>query len=103
VRIYFYDNQDQDGDTVSLNYDGHWIVDHEKILAKKRVLENNAFVELVIVPNKLHYLVSKAWNEGKKPTNTLTIEIHDGVSPPRILNLTSNIGKSSAIQLYYKK
>ncbi len=103
VRIYFYDNHDQDGDTVSLNFDGDWLVDHEKILGKKRVLENNHFIDLDISPNKVHYLISKAWNEGKKPTNTLTIEIHDGVSPPKILDLTSNIGKSSAIKLFYKK
>ncbi|MBK9452377.1 MAG: HYR domain-containing protein [Bacteroidetes bacterium] len=103
VRIYFYDNHDQDGDTVSLNFDGDWLVDHEKILGKKKVLENNHFIDLDISPNKVHYLISKAWNEGRKPTNTLTIEIHDGVSPPKILDLTSNIGKSSAIKLFYKK
>ncbi len=102
IRVYYYDNQDQDGDTISINFDGKWIVDHEKILGKKKVLENNHYIDLVITPGQVHYLVSKAWNEGKKPTNTLTIEIHDGVSVPRIINLTSLIGKSSAIKIVSK-
>jgi hypothetical protein len=103
VRVYYYDNHDQDGDTISLNYDGRWVVDHVKIHSRRKVLDNNDFVDIVVEPGQIHYLVSKAWNEGKKPTNTLTIEIVDGVSPARVYDLTSTIGKSSAVQLYYKK
>ncbi|MEM7036534.1 MAG: HYR domain-containing protein, partial [Bacteroidota bacterium] len=102
IVIYYYDHQNEDGDIVSINYDGDWVVNKFKIRLKTKNITNNPKMELHLEPAKVHYLISKAWNLGKEGINTLTLAIYDGKTAPRILRMNSKIGTSAANKLMYK-
>lgn len=103
LRIYYYDIQEQDGDVISLNYDGDWIVENAKIMSKRKVLENNPYIDLNVTPGKMHYLIAKAQTLGRKATNTMTIVLIDGVNVPKVVHLSTDLGISAAIKIYYAK
>jgi hypothetical protein len=58
--------------------------------------------KLSVIPHQENYLISKAWNLGDIPPNTLTLEIDDGVGDPQVVTIESEIGKSGAIKIVYE-
>lgn len=96
VQVFVYDNGYIDGDTMSLFFNGKWIVDHYGVTKKKYP------VELQLLPNTNNYLVLFANNLGKSPPNTAAIEIVQG-DTRRIFRLSSNLKTCSAVNFYYKK
>lgn len=99
ILIYPFDHQKEDGDTVSINVNGVWIVDQYEL--KNRSKDTKAF-RLSLQPGKENYLISKAWNLGSIPPNTLTLEIRDGVNRPYQIPVESVVGKSGAIKIIYE-
>ena len=103
ITVYLYDHEKQDGDIISVIFDGEVVLDKYKLKSRKDRLKSNKSLELTLEPNKDYYLVSKAWNLGKIPPNTLTLEIYDWVNPkPQIVTINSKIGRSGAIRLRYR-
>jgi hypothetical protein len=102
VKILFYDGEKEDGDIVSVNFNGAWIV--ERYYLKRKSTQTPKAVNMALIPGFENYIFTKAWNLGSIPPNTLTLEIVDPESklPNRIINLTSKIGRSGAIKLVYK-
>jgi hypothetical protein len=96
LTIYVYDNSYLDGDTMSLFFNGRWILDHYGVTKKKQP------VELKLTPNTNNYLVLFANNLGKSPPNTAAIEFNDGKTV-RMFKLSSDLKSCSAINFYYKK
>ncbi|MEO1653306.1 MAG: LamG domain-containing protein [Bacteroidota bacterium] len=102
IKVYLYDHEDEDGDIISLRFDDEWVLEKHKLKGRKKNLKKNKHVDLELTPGQDHYLVSKAWNLGSIPPNTLTVEIHDGLSPkPLIATINSQIGRSGAIRIRY--
>ena len=101
IRIYYYDNHTEDGDRVSINFDGVWKVNDYLIKKKKKEATKNPYLELDLEHGKSHYIISKALNEGKEPMNTLSLEIHDGDSRPRVVELNSKEGRSAALRIVF--
>ncbi|MEM1321548.1 MAG: LamG-like jellyroll fold domain-containing protein [Bacteroidota bacterium] len=99
VYLYAYDHQKIDGDIVSININGYWVVEQLKLDAKRPSLKRH---KLTLMPNVDNYLISKAWNVGRIPPNTLTVEIDDRVNPPVRVPIESEIGKSGAIKIIYQ-
>jgi len=99
ITIYPYDHQREDGDIISLNINGVWLLDNYTIRNKGKDVKR---ASLSLLPEKENYLISKAWNLGKVPPNTLTLEIDDGSQNPKIITINSEIGKSGAIKIIYK-
>ncbi len=96
LTIYVFDNSYNDGDTMSLFFNGKWVLDHYGVTKKKHPIQLN------LVPNTNNYLVLFANNIGKSPPNTAAIEFDDGKSK-RFFNLSSDLKSCSAINFYYKK
>ena len=96
LTIYVFDNSYIDGDTMSLFFNGTWILDHYGVTKEKQP------VQLNLVPNTNNYLVLFANNLGKSPPNTAAIEFDDGKTK-RLFRLSSDLKKCSAINFYYKK
>lgn len=94
MTIYVFDNSYFDGDTMSLFFNGKWILDHYGVTKKKKV------VELQFLPNTNNYLVLFANNLGKSPPNTAAVEIDDGRTK-RIFRLSSDLRTCSAINFIY--
>lgn len=102
VQLLFYDAEKEDGDIVSINFNGAWVL--EKYYLKKKLTQAPHTINLSLIPNFENYIFTKAWNLGSIPPNTLTVEIVDPKSskPNRVINITSKIGRSGAIKLVYK-
>ena len=102
ITVYLYDHEKEDGDIVSVKFDDKWVLEKYKLENKKNRLKRNKHLKLTLKANKEYYLISKAWNLGKIPPNTLTLEIYDGVNPrPQIATINSKIGTSGAIRIKY--
>lgn len=102
IKLLFYDAEKEDGDIVSVNFNGAWVL--ERYHLKKKLTRPPKQLNLSLIPNFENYIFTKAWNLGSIPPNTLTVEIIDPNSnkPPKIVNIKSNIGRSGAIKLVYK-
>ena len=96
INVYVYDNSYLDGDTMSLFFNGTWVLDHYGVTKIKQA------VQLNLVPNTNNYLVLFANNLGKSPPNTAAIEFDDGKNK-RIFKLSSDLKNCSAINFYFKK
>lgn len=75
ITVVMYDDGEEDNDTVSLYFNGRIVVDYQMLKLKA----NNPIVKaLVLNPDEINMLASKAWNLGKVPPNTLKIEFYEG-------------------------
>lgn len=101
VSIYPYDNEKEDGDIVSININGVWVRDKYALKNKSPSPSGALLIRCSLIPGESNYLVSKAWNLGSIPPNTLTIEINDGHSVQKV-TLNSQIGLSGGIRLNCK-
>jgi WD40 repeat protein len=95
LRIFVYDNSYLDGDTMSLFFNGKWILNGYGVTKKKKE------IELDLLPNTNNYLVLFANNLGKSPPNTAAVEIVDG-NERRIFRLSSDLSSCSAINFVYR-
>lgn len=100
ATLLFYDSEKEDGDIISVNFNGAWVVNKHTL--KKRPKAQT--VNLSLVADAENYLFTKAWNLGSIPPNTLTVEIMDpdGKEKPQVVKLVSEIGRSGAIKLIYE-
>ncbi|MFK7979651.1 MAG: hypothetical protein AB8G86_06695, partial [Saprospiraceae bacterium] len=67
ITIGIYDHQLADGDIISLNYNGHWVLKNYQL---RRVARK---MTLPLEPGKENYLILHAENLGAKPPNTVTL------------------------------
>lgn len=100
VKLICYDHKKEDGDIVSVIINGEVVIDKQELKAI-----GNGEIVLELPPferNKEYILISKAWNLGKIPPNTMTLKIYDGGNLLKTVVLESEIGKSEAIRLIYR-
>lgn len=79
VTLCIYDDAQEDGDIVSI------IVNDNVVLEKApiRVLKNDNLkdayrIPVTLKPNEVNYIISKAWNLGSIPPNTLKVDVYEG-------------------------
>ena len=96
IQVYVYDNNYIDGDTMSLFFNGTWIIDHYGVTKKKHEISLN------LIENTNNYLVLFANNLGKSPPNTAALEF-DYNGKKYIYKLSSDLKTCSAINFFYKK
>lgn len=95
ITIYVWDDDQADGDIVSLNLNGKWVLEKYQLNKKKKI------INVKLQPYKNNYLLLYAHNEGKIPPNTAGISIFDGFSETK-LNLKSDLKSSDAVKLILK-
>jgi len=96
LKLKFYDHILLDGDRISLNFNGDWILEDHSLEAKP--------VELELRLNRagLHYILIHADNVGSKPPNTVGIEYElNGETFKKLLQ--SDMGTSEMIQIKLHK
>ena len=94
LTVQLYDHKDQDGDIVSINFNGEWVL-------KKQLLKNEP-IELKLRLNDTgrNYLVLHAENIGKRPPNTMALKYtYRGNEREIILN--SDMKESELIEIEY--
>ncbi|MBK7149708.1 MAG: HYR domain-containing protein [Bacteroidetes bacterium] len=76
LTILIYDDGEEDNDSVSIIFNGSVIVNRDMI----RLKENGAIKrELVLGSSMQNYLIAKAWNTGRYGSNTLRIDVYEGL------------------------
>ncbi|HXH19755.1 MAG TPA: WD40 repeat domain-containing protein [Chitinophagales bacterium] len=96
LDIYLWDDEHEDGDTVSLNLNGKWILQNFMVTSEKKKLT------VTLAAGTPNYLMLYAHNLGKFPPNTAVISFHDGKSEKR-LTLESDLKHCDAVSFLLKK
>lgn len=92
VTIEVYDHQLQDGDIISLNYNGHWILEEYMLRRKAKKMT------LPLKPTNDNYLILHAVNLGNKPPNTVTLSyIYKGEKKTVVME--SDMNESEMIKI----
>lgn len=102
ITIYPYDNEKEDGDIVSININGVWVRDKYTLKIKKPSPNENDLIKCLLNEGENNYFISRAWNLGTIPPNTLTIKIDDGVSIQEVM-INAQLGMSGGIRIVCSK
>ncbi len=95
ISINIWDDRREDGDIVSLFFNGEAVLEEYKLENKVKT------IKLVLGINRTNTLVLYAHNLGEQPPNTAAISINDGKQTRRI-TLSSDFEGSEAITIEYK-
>jgi len=96
LLISVFDNSYIDGDTLSLYFNGSWILYHYGVLKMKKE------IRLSLKPGTNNFLVLFANNLGKTPPNTAVISFRDG-KRDHIVRLSSDLHSCSAVNFIFKQ
>jgi len=91
LQLKIWDNDLVDGDIISLQLNGNWILKEHTVTKGKKKLK-------IRLTQKVNTLVLYAENLGSKPPNTAAIMVYDGKIEHKII-LQSDKGKSEAISI----
>jgi len=100
VNLVIYDHEKQDGDVVSVYCNDNRLVNKQelKINPKEWIRVSTP----VLTEGQDNLIIAKAWNLGKVPPNTMTIEVRDGDTLLDKFILESEIGFSQALKITYR-
>ncbi len=92
INVEIYDHKIQDGDVVSLNFNGAWIVENHKLTKEPHRLK------LKLDPSATNFLVLHAINLGQRPPNTMAIRYYvNGKRKQYVMN--SDLNASEVIEI----
>lgn len=95
VIVYLWDNNKVDGDIVSLNLNGEWILKNYQLTRKVKTIELN-------LPEESNELILFAENLGSVAPNTAAISVWVDGEKKKELIMNSDMGKSEAIRILRK-
>ena len=96
VILEIWDNAQVDGDTISLNFNGNWILENYGLVkARHRV-----FIKLE--EGKENEIIFFAKNIGRIPPNTTSIKLIDGLGNEKTFEINSSLDENGAITLMQK-
>ncbi len=90
LTFVVWDSEIVDGDTISLYFNGQWLLKEHALTAKKKK------IKVKINPEADNYLILHAHNEGTRSPNTAALTVDDGILRKRVA-LSSDMGTSDAI------
>ncbi len=92
LTLELFDHKDQDGDIISLNYNGEWVLENKAL--KKKPFE----LKLRLNREGRNYLILHAENVGSRPPNTVAIH-YEFRGKQRQIILNSNMKESEVIEI----
>ncbi len=92
--LQIFDHKEQDGDIISINLNGKWIIENQVL--KNRPLQ----VKIKINPAVENYIILHAENLGKTPPNTCAITYYFNGRRKQVV-LNSNLNESEMIRMEY--
>lgn len=95
VTVFVWDHQTVDGDRISLNLNGKWILEDHTLTKEKYSFE----IEL---EEGINTFVLHALNLGKYEPNTAAFIVKEGTKSHRII-LESDMNESGTLQINYKR
>ena len=95
IEVEIYDHSVQDGDIISLNFNGAWVIENHKLTREPYRLK------LTLNPDGTNFLVLHAINLGQRPPNTMALRYYvDGKRKQYVMN--SNLNASEVIEIKVK-
>jgi hypothetical protein len=94
LEVKIYDHKMEDGDIISLNFNGDWILEEFTLSAKPEVLK------LKINEEGKNYFLLHALNLGKRPPNTMALS-YTYKGEKQTIVLSSNLNESEMIEIIY--
>ena len=92
IDVEIYDHKIQDGDVVSLNFNGVWVVENHKLTKEPHR------ISLKLDPSATNFLVLHAINLGQRPPNTMAIRYYvNGKRKQYVMN--SDLNASEVIEI----
>src|SRR5690606_35458415 len=92
IELNMYDHMHQDGDIVSINFNGDWILENAEIEKQPQILK------LKLNPEGRNYIILHAVNLGLRPPNTLAVSyVYKGRK--REIILRSDLNNSELIEI----
>ncbi|MDF1696541.1 MAG: hypothetical protein P1U56_11935 [Saprospiraceae bacterium] len=95
-EVSLYDHMIEDGDVISLNFNGDWIVEQMPLLAKPKKLK------LMLNTEGKNYFILHAENVGRRPPNTMAVDYYYRGRKKQII-LKSDLNVSEMIEIEYIK
>lgn len=96
MRVKFYDHMIEDGDIISLNFNGDWILKEMPLKAKPKEMK------LKLNAAGKNYFLLHAENVGRRPPNTMAVEYSYRGKKHQII-LESDLNVSELIEIEYVK
>lgn len=96
LELWVWDEEYEDGDTISVYFNDQWLIKEYPLTQKKRK------IKITINRNADNYLVLYAHNEGSRPPNTAALTIFDGKKQNKVA-LSSNMRKCDAINFKFRE
>ncbi|MCX7744928.1 MAG: hypothetical protein N2167_10240 [Flavobacteriales bacterium] len=94
-EIEVWDNSVYDGDIISLNINGNWVLENYE------VTKTPHRIKIKILPNTNNYLILFAHNLGKIHPNTAAVAVIDPDGKRRRLTVKSDLGTCGALNFTY--
>ena len=94
IEITVWDSETVDGDTISLFFNGEWLLKEYPLKKKKKK------ISVVVKRNADNYLVLYAHNEGERPPNTAALQIDDG-GKIRKIGVSSDLKTCDALKFEF--
>lgn len=94
IEISVWDSETIDGDTISLFFNGEWLLKEYPLRKKKKK------INVIVKRNADNYLVLYAHNEGERPPNTAALQIDDG-GKIRKVGLSSDMKTCDALKFEF--
>lgn len=94
-EIEIWDNSVYDGDTISLNINGVWVLEEYEVTKEKKR------VKIKVLPNTNNYLILYAHNLGRIHPNTAAIAVIEPNGSKRRLTIASDLDKCGALNFQY--
>ena len=95
-EINLYDYKIQDGDIVSINFNGDWILENHSLEGSPTKLK------VQLNSEGKNYLILHAINEGRNPPNTMAVSYYYK-GEKQTITLSSNLAESEMIEIKYDK
>jgi len=95
-EVSLYDHMIEDGDVISLNFNGDWIIEKMPLLAKPEKLK------LMLNSEGKNYFILHAENVGRRPPNTMAVDYYYRGRKQQII-LKSDLNVSEMIEIEYVK
>lgn len=95
-EIEVWDNSVNDGDTISLNINGNWVLENYE------VTKTPIRIKIKILPNTNNYLILYAHNLGKIHPNTAAVAVIEPNGKRRRLIIKSDLQSCGALNITYK-
>ncbi len=95
-EVSLYDHMIEDGDVISLNFNGDWIVEEMPLLAKAKKLK------LMLNSEGKNFFILHAVNVGRRPPNTMAVDYFYRGRKHQII-LKSDLNVSEMIEIEYVK